>query len=63
MNYQQNWQQQQYANQTPYPGQRMMEAPPLVHAQSMPVLPSADGGERLLLEERKTPGRRRGVFR
>jgi hypothetical protein len=61
MNYQQNWQQQY--NQTPYAGQRMMEAPPLVHAQSMPVVPTADGGERLLLEERKTPSRRRGVFR
>jgi hypothetical protein len=29
----------------------------------MPVVPTADGGERLLLEERKTSSRRRGVFR
>ncbi|CAO2658208.1 Nn.00g059310.m01.CDS01 [Neocucurbitaria sp. VM-36] len=61
--FQQNWQQQNTPYQTPYGGIRHIEAPPpLVHAQSMPAVPTAsqDGGA--LADERKTP-RKKGLFR
>ncbi|KAL1800790.1 hypothetical protein ACET3X_001132 [Alternaria dauci] len=67
--YQQNWQQvpqyqQQhtpYQNHTPY-SQRHIEAPPLVHAHTMPALPSSAQEGAPVLDSAKTP-RKRGLFR
>jgi hypothetical protein len=59
--YQQNWQ-QHTPYQTPYGGMRHVEAPPLVHAQSMPALPMVAQEGVGLLEDRKTP-RKKGLFR
>ncbi|KAF1842620.1 uncharacterized protein K460DRAFT_370588 [Cucurbitaria berberidis CBS 394.84] len=63
--FQQNWQQQQQNTpfQTPYGGMRHIEAPPLIHAQSMPALPSVAQQEGApVLEERRSP-RKKGLFR
>ncbi|KAJ4376483.1 hypothetical protein N0V83_001767 [Neocucurbitaria cava] len=59
--YQQNWQ-QNTPYQTPYGGMRHIEAPPLVHAQSMPAVPTASQEGVALADERKTP-RKKGLFR
>ncbi|CAN9101459.1 unnamed protein product [Alternaria alternata] len=67
--YQQNWQQipqyqQQhtpYQSNTPY-SQRHIEAPPLVHAHTMPALPSSAQEGAPVLDGGKTP-RKRGLFR
>jgi hypothetical protein len=67
--YQQNWQQlppyqQQHApyqSHTPY-SQRHIEAPPLVHAHTMPALPSTAQEGVSVSEGGKTP-RKRGLFR
>jgi hypothetical protein len=60
-NYQQNWQ-QHTPYQAPYAGTRHIEAPPLVHTQSMPALPMVAQEGVGLLEDRKTP-RKKGLFR
>ncbi|EMD60786.1 hypothetical protein COCSADRAFT_97447 [Bipolaris sorokiniana ND90Pr] len=73
--YQQNWQQQHlppYQSQhTPYTGQRHIEAaPPLIHAHTMPQLPSATSNSMAdsvssahLLEGSSRTTRKRNIFR
>jgi hypothetical protein len=69
-NYQQNWQQlppYQQQQHTPYQGhtpysQRHIEAPPLVHAHTMPALTGSAQEGVAVTDGGRTP-RKRGLFR